>query len=262
MGRSNRNFILERLSQFVSASVVLCSSAIIILLWEAVCRGFKIPHFMLPPPSSVISALIVQIMSKMIFIHIYTTLVEILWGFFIGNSLGLVLGILVGEFKLLERIVYPFVVSFQALPKVAIAPLIVLWFGFGLGSKMILVAVVVFFPILVNVVTGMQSTNQDLLLMMRSIPATRWQIFKMLKLPSSLPYIFAGLDVGATLSVIGAVVGEFVGSERGLGNLVLQMSYNFDIGGMFSVFLMLSGIGLILHFIVVYFQKKLIFWIR
>ncbi len=161
----------------------------------------------------------------------------------------------------LEKILYPYVVAFQTLPKVAIAPIIVIWFGFGLTSKIIITATIAFFPLLANTIVGLRSAPLDQIELMVAFTATRWQTFRMVRFPQALPFIFVGLDVAAVLSVIGAIVGEFVGSEAGLGYLILQMNFNFDMPGVFAVLIILSLMGIGLHLLVVWVQGHVVFWV-
>jgi NitT/TauT family transport system permease protein len=146
------------------------------------------------------------------------------------------------------------------MPKIAIAPLIIVWFGFGIGSKVVIAATVAFFPVLVNVIVGLKTIDQSKLDLMRSLDATRWQTFRMVKLPNALPFVFAGLDVAVVFSVLGAIVGEFVGAQQGLGNLILQFNFSLDIAGVFAVLILLSVLGVALHLIMQALQKRLIFW--
>jgi NitT/TauT family transport system permease protein len=160
----------------------------------------------------------------------------------------------------MERLIYPYVVAFQTLPKVAIAPIMVIWFGYGLTSKIIITATISFFPLLANTIVGLRSAPKDQIDMLKACTASDWQIFRMARLPQALPYIFVGLDVAAVLSVIGAIVGEFVGAKAGLGYLILQMNFNFNMAGVFAILIILSLIGVGLHLLVVAVQRRVLFW--
>ena len=146
------------------------------------------------------------------------------------------------------------------MPKIAIAPLIVVWFGFDTSSKVVIAATVAFFPVLVNVVVGLKTIDAGKLELMRSLRATRWQTFRLVQFPNALPFVFAGLDVAIVFSVLGAIVGEFVGAQRGLGNLILQFNMTLDIAGVFAVLIMLSLMGVALHLIMQAIQRYVIFW--
>ena len=160
----------------------------------------------------------------------------------------------------MERIFYPYVVAFQTVPKVAIAPIIVIWFGYGAASKVVITATIAFFPLLANTIMGLRAAPQDQVDMMVSYTASRWQVFRMVRLMQALPYIFVGLDVAIVLSVIGAIVGEFVGAKAGLGYLILQKNFNFDMAGTFAILIILSLIGVGLHALIGMAQRRIVFW--
>ena len=160
----------------------------------------------------------------------------------------------------IEYFLYPFIVMFQAMPKVALAPLIIVWFGLGLTSKVVNAALVAFFPLMVNTIVGLRSADEDRINLMRSLAATPLQIFWMLQLPNALPYIFAGLEIAMIFALIGAIVAEFVGAQAGLGMLIQSMNFTMDVAGQFSVLLILSILGLILNSIVVGVRRRVLFW--
>ena len=165
---------------------------------------------------------------------------EALLGFVIGVGAALVLGTFISQIEIVEPRLMPYIVAFQTVPKVALAPLFVVWFGFGLTSKVVMAAVISFFPMLVNVIEGLRAADADKIQMLTVFGASKSQIFRMVRLPSALPFIFAGLDIGIVFAILGAVVGEFIGAKEGLGYLLLQTNYNFDIAGMFAVLVVLS----------------------
>ncbi len=204
-------------------------------VWEAVVRAFAIPIFILPPPSQVAMALYRGIASGVYLEHLQYTLLETLLGFIVGSLLGFFLGTAVAMNRWVEFFLYPYIVMFQSLPKVALAPLIVVWFGLGLTSKVINAALVAFFPLLVNTMVGLKSADEDRVSLMRSLAASDAQIFWMLRLPNALPFVMAGLDVAMIFALIGAIVAEFVGAQRGLGMLIQSMNFNMDVSGQFSI---------------------------
>ncbi len=234
--------------------------AVLIIAWEAIVRGFGIPSLIIPTPSAVAASLVKNLGTQSFYYHIGVTLWEILAGFVVGALIGLVIGVTIGQWKLLEKIVYPYVVALQTVPKVAIAPMIIIWFGYGLMSKVVITALIVFFPVVVNCIAGMNAASRQQIEMLQSFTATRWQIFRMVKLQTALPYIFAGLDIGVVLAVIGAIVGEFIGSQAGLGNLLLQKNFSMDTAGSFAIIFVLSAIGIILHRIIHVLRNITIFW--
>jgi NitT/TauT family transport system permease protein len=149
---------------------------------------------------------------------------------------------------------------FQSLPKIALAPLIVIWFGLGMTSKVVNAALVAFFPLLVNTMVGLRSADEDRVSLMRSLAASERQIFWMLRLPNALPFVMAGLDVAMIFALIGAIVGEFVGSQVGLGMLIQSMNFTMDVSGQFSILLVLSVLGLILNRCIGLVRKRVLFW--
>jgi len=155
---------------------------------------------------------------------------------------------------------FPYVVAIQTLPKIAVAPLVLIWVGVGLESKVVIAAMVSFFPMLVNTIVGLKSTPADKIDLMRSLSASRWKIFWYVQLPEALPFIFAGLNVGIVLSVLGAIVGEFIGAKVGLGYLILQMNYIMDIAGMFAALVVLGVMGILLNSGMQYVRRRVIFW--
>ena len=232
----------------------------LLVTWEGSVIIFEVPEIVLPRPSAVAVALWDGFASGLFLPHILVTLWEIVAGFVIGASVGIALGVLIGLSAFMERLIYPYVVAFQTLPKVAIAPIMVIWFGYGLTSKIIITATISFFPLLANTIVGLRSAPKDQIDMLKACTASDWQIFRMARLPQALPYIFVGLDVAAVLSVIGAIVGEFVGAKAGLGYLILQMNFNFNMAGVFAILIILSVIGVGLHLLVVAVQRRVLFW--
>ena len=186
---------------------------------------------------------------------------EVLMGFLLGSICGLLLGFGIALSPLAERIFYPYIIAFQTVPKVAVAPIIVIWFGYGVSSKVIITATIAFFPLLANTIMGLRAAPQDQIDMLVTCTASRWQVFRLVRLPQALPYVFVGLDVAIVLSVIGAIVGEFVGAKAGLGYLILQKNFSFDMPGTFVVLIILSVLGVGLHWIISYLQRRIVFWI-
>jgi len=232
----------------------------VLAVWEAVVRLFSIPAFILPAPTSIFLALYRGFASALYIDHMWITLAETLMGFVLGSTLALALGIAVALSRRVEYFLYPFIVMFQAMPKVALAPLIIIWFGLGLTSKVVSAALVAFFPLMVNTIVGLRSSEEDRVNLMRSLAATRGQIFWMLQLPNALPYIFAGLEIAMIFALIGAIVAEFVGAQSGLGMLMQSMNFTMDVAGQFSVLLILSVVGLILNTIVTEVRRRVLFW--
>lgn len=233
---------------------------LVMLLWHGSVALLNVSPLIFPGPWSVLHSLFDGIISGEYFLHFGITLYEILAGFAAGAVLGFVLGAAIGQIQLLETVLYPYVVAFQTMPKVAIAPLFVVWFGFGVTSKVVITATIVFFPVLANTIVGLRSAQHDQIDLMLAFTATRWQIFRMVRLPHALPFIFAGLDIGIVLAVIGAIVGEFVGAQAGLGYLILQRNFSMDTAGVFAILVLLSLIGIGLHGLAKLISRKVIFW--
>lgn len=233
---------------------------LVIALWQFAVTWSGVSPLIFPGPWSVATALFDGFNSGEIPEHMWVTLYEILMGFLFGATLGFLLGAMIGQSALMEAVFYPYVVAFQTVPKVAVAPLFVLWFGFGMTSKVIITATIVFFPVLANTIVGLRSAPHDQIELMKAYTASSWHIFRMVRLPHALPYVFAGLDIGIVLAVIGAIVGEFVGAEAGLGYLILQRNFSMDVAGMFAILIVLSVIGTVLHSVVRRVARRVIFW--
>ena len=229
-------------------------------LWEWVVRAWNIPGFLVPAPSMVATALSRGVRSGLYLANFWVTLYEALVGFLIAAVMGIMLGAVIAQFRVVEQTFYPYLVALQTLPKIAIAPLIIVWFGFGISSKVIIAATVAFFPVLVNVIVGLKTIDPAKLDLMRSLRASRWQTFRLVTFPNALPFVFAGLDIAVVFSVLGAIVGEFVGAQKGLGNLILQFNFSLDIAGVFAVLILLSVMGVALHLIMQAVQRHVIFW--
>lgn len=233
---------------------------VLLLLWEGAVRWFQLPAYLLPPPSAVFMGLVRGIASGLYLEHLGVTLTETLAGFVLGASLGFVLGAAVALSPRFEYFLYPLIVMFQAMPKVALAPLIVVWFGLGIGSKIVNAALVCFFPLMVNTIVGLRSADEDRVALMRSLAATPFQVFTMLRLPGAAPTIFAGLELAMIFALIGAIVAEFVGAESGLGMLIQSMNFSMDVAGQFSVLLVLALIGLGLNACVAAVRRRVVYW--
>ena len=168
----------------------------------------------------------------------------------------------VSQFPLVEKTFFAYLVGLQSVPKLAIAPLIIMWFGFGMESKVFIAPLIVFFPVVVNVLEGFQSTDHRQLDMLRAMRATRWQLFRMVKVANALPYIFVGLNIGAVMAILGAVVGEFVGAQEGLGYLILQYNYQLKVARVFAILIILAALGITLHTLVRILHRRVVFWRR
>lgn len=233
---------------------------LLISLWALITKVGDYPTFILPDPLSVFNKLVEITVDGTLWHHTQTTLVEIVGGLILGLSTATILGYLLAKSPLLERLTGPYIVASQSVPAVAIAPLLVIWFGSGQTSKILICALVVFFPILVNTIVGIRSVDKGLKTLMRSLRANRWQTFIMLEVPAAMPMLLGGLKIGVTLSVIGAVVGEFVGADRGLGYLISLSKGLFNTPLMFAALIALAAISLSLYLIVTGLERWLLAW--
>lgn len=233
---------------------------IIVAVWESLVRLLQVPAFVLPGPLSIWSSLLEVLQQSTFWGHLWVTGGEVLIGYGFGVCIALILGTLISQVRVLERSLLPYVVAFQTIPSVALAPLFVIWFGFGELSKVVMAAIISFFPILVNVIAGLKASDPDQLQMMRAFGANAGQVFWKVKIRNSLPYVFTGLKLGTLFALVGAIVGEFVGAKKGLGYLILQYNYQFNIAGMFSILIVLAAFGMLLHGIVGFIERRVVFW--
>ncbi len=238
----------------------LASALAGLLLWWLAARMANLPAFILPSPGEVWNRFLQSAADGSLLLHTGVTLLEVLLGLFFGVGLATVLGYLVAKSHALERVLSPYLVASQAVPLVAIAPLLVIWFGPGMFSKVLICALIVFFPVLVNTVVGVRAVPAPLYDLMRSLHATQSQVLLKLEVPAALPIFLGGLRIGATLSVIGAVVGELVGSDRGLGFLINVGRGQYDTALVFVAVFVLIALALCLYGIVAWLEARALKW--
>lgn len=231
-------------------------------LWSLITLIGNYPTFILPDPASAFRELSKIAVNGVLWHHSQATLLAIVGGLGLGLSTATILGYLLAKSPLLERLVGPYIAASQSIPALAIAPLLIIWFGSGQLSKVLICALVVFFPVLVNTVVGIRSVDAGLKTLMHSLRANRWQTFLMLEVPAAMPVLLGGLKIGVTLSVIGAVVGEFVGADRGLGFLINLSKGMFNTPLMFAALFALAAISLSLYLIVTWLENWLLAWRR
>jgi NitT/TauT family transport system permease protein len=234
--------------------------AALLALWQVAIPALEIPAFLLPTPLAIGRALYRGVVTGIYQDNIGVTLTETALGFVLGSVGGLLLGTCVALSRRFDYFMSPIIIMFQAMPKVALAPLIMMWFGLGITSKVVNAGLVCFFPLMINTIVGLRSADEDRVSLMRSLAASPLQIFAMLRVPNALPYIFAGLEIAMIFALIGAIVGEFVGAQAGLGMLIQSMESTMDVAGQFSVLLILSIMGLLLNMSVAILRKRLLFW--
>ncbi len=229
-------------------------------VWQLISQWSGLPAFILPSPLAVGLRFLRAVEDGTLLLHTAVTLVEILLGLICGVTLATVIGYLVARSRALERVLSPYLVASQAIPLVAIAPLLVIWFGPGMFSKILICALIVFFPVLVNIIVGVRAVPPALYDLMRSLRASRGQILRKLEVPAALPVFLGGLRIGATLSVIGAVIGELVGADRGLGFLINLGRGQYDTALVFVAIFVLIFLALVLYGLVAWLERKLLNW--
>lgn len=240
---------------------------VLLVVWQLLCIGLDLPSFVLPSPLEV-AGWLVRGFSRSPFdpagmlYHLAVTAAEALAGFVIGCVTGIGCGFALAHWARAERIFYPYIQAFNALPKIALAPLLVVWVGYGLEAKVVMAAILVFFPMLVNSMAGYHAIEPDRIDMARVCGATQTQIFNKIVIPSAMPFIFAGLHMAVVIALLGAIVGEFVGATAGLGMLLLQYNNNIQVGGVFAVLVVLGALGFVLNLVMQAMERRYCFWAR
>jgi NitT/TauT family transport system permease protein len=230
----------------------------LLAVWEVAVRLLKVPAYLLPPPSEIIRVFVDEF--ARIAFHGWVTTYEMLLGYALAVGIGIPLAIAITSSERFDRFVMPQMLFFQVVPKVAIAPLFLVWFGVGALPKVLVAFLISFFPIVIDAAVGLRSMSSEMRDLARSMGASRLQVFARFRLPTSLPYLFSGLKVAATLAVAGAVVGEFVGADKGLGYLLLVTNSNLETALMFATLFALTFIGLAFFYAVEFLESLLIPW--
>jgi NitT/TauT family transport system permease protein len=257
-----RPSIIRRYPQLTISPAILVA---LLVVWWLASHVLGAPAYVLPPPEDVWHAT-VRGLSRApwdlggYWYHAGITVWEALLGFAIGSASGAVLGLALSHWPILGKSSYPYIVGFQSLPKVALAPLMVVWFGFGLEGKVLITAIITFFPVLVNIMAGYQAVEPERIELARSCNASEWHLLTKIVIPSCLPFLFAGLGVASVLSILGAVVGEFVGARAGLGMLLMQFNQAMEIAPLFAVILLLGLIGFLMNYAVALVERRYCFW--
>ena len=233
-----------RTTDLKSGLPAVCAVALLLLFWQVLCSSGLVPAYMLPSPMDVVRALVRE--RALLWEHSAITLKEAAIGLVVGVVIGVVFAALMDTFELLYRAVYPILVMTQTIPSVAIAPLLVLWFGYEMTPKIILVVLATFFPVTVGVLEGFRSADRDTIALLRSMGANKWKIFRYFKVPSALPQFFSGLRIAAAYAVVGAVISEWLGGFGGLGVYMTRVKKAFAFDKMFAVILLISALSLLL----------------
>jgi len=233
-------------------------SAAVIVLWELVIRLFGVPTFVLPAPTAIVESLAAN--WRALAVAAEATAIEVLFGFVLSAIVGIAVAIVIVRFERFGRAVYPLIVLFQNVPKVALAPIFILWFGYDLAPKVLLIVVIAFFPVAIDMLAGLQSVDPSFVSLMRSVGASRGKIMLRVRIPHSLPHLMAGLKVAITFSVIGAIVGEFAGANQGLGYVIQFASTQLDTPLIFAALLVVSVLGLAFYYVVEFAERWLVPW--
>ncbi len=233
----------KRLRKLTDLGVFVAVYGSVILLWQIIVPLAEVPNYILPTPAEIGVALWRGFTAEGLGFDLYITLFEMLAGLAIAVILGVSIAALIEEFPIVRKLVYPALVVFQSIPKMAVAPLILIWVGLGIESKVVLSALVAFFPLLINSMSGFASFERDAADLFKILHANRLEIFLRLKLRAFLPMFFSGLKVGFVFALLGAIVGEFLASSAGLGHAIIQMQFQLNVAGVFAVLVVLAIIG-------------------
>ena len=237
-------------------SIAVLSHLALIAAWHFFIVWGKVPTFVMPSPYATLHALLVP--NYRWIENITVTAIEIFGGYFLAVVIGIGIALMFSWFRLLQMTVMPLLVTLNMIPKVALGPLIIVWFSYGIGPNIAMAFAICFFPIVLTTARGLREVEPDLLDLVRTLKGSRWQIFTKIQLPGALPYIFSGMKVAAILAVAGAIVGEFLGSDRGLGYLMLQVQVTLDTAAMFMAVILITLIGMILYGIVLLLERMLV----
>ena len=241
-----------------SLVVSLILIMVFLVAWEFVCRGFHVADFILPAPSRIVSVAVFQ--APMILPHAGITAIEILIGIVLSLMVAVPLSMIMFARPAVENALAPFLVASQAVPVFAIAPLLVIWLGYGMASKVLMAAVIIFFPITVSLLEGFKSCDSEFRVLFQLMGAGFWKTMRLLYWPWALPQFFAGLKVGVSVATIGAVIGEWVGAQQGLGYLMIQANARLKVDLVFAVIMWLAIMGLIMWILVGYLERRIITW--
>ena len=252
----NRSKAMKFLPWVVTPLLVV----VIVAIWQFVVTVFEVNPFLFPPPGAVGEAFGQLFISSQTWEATLITVTEVVVGFIIATALGLTVGVVLGKWRWLEVSLRPLIVIGQVAPKVAFVPLFVIWFGFGITSKIVLSTLLAFFPVMLNVLLGIRSVELGHREVMKSVNASKWQTFFQLEMRSLLPYLFAGMEVGIVLATIGAIVGEYLGGSEGLGAMIVSSMNSLDAALTFALILWLSIMGLVLYLIVNELKRFFIPW--
>tara|TARA_B100000676_G_scaffold313025_1_gene390780 strand:+ start:1172 stop:1933 length:762 start_codon:yes stop_codon:yes gene_type:complete len=220
---------------------------VLLFLWEGIVHTTGVSALVVPAPSAVLLVLWEGLTVGFLWPHIWVTAVETLAGFSLGCIIGFIVGVILGEIEFLRQLLWPYVLASQVVPKLALGPIFIVWFGFGMTSTIVITALICFFPLLENTITGLQSVSPNKRDLFRMLGASRWQTLIKLKVPSGLPIIMAGVRIAIVLALVGAVVGEFIGGSNGLGASIITAQGMMDSTLMFALFIVITALGLLFY---------------
>ena len=247
----------RKLLPWVSTPLLL---VVLFALWEWIVRARDVSELVLPPPTRIWESFKTLVAAPGTWEHARITVTETVAGFLIALAAGVTAGVLLGKMQWMELSLRPLIVASQVVPKVALIPLLVIWFGFGMTSKVVIAAMLAFFPIMLYVQLGVRSVDPGQREVMRSLNAGRWQTFRHLELKSTMPYVFAGMEVAIVLAIIGTIVGEYLGGSEGLGYLVVRTLNELNAPALFATIILVSALGLLLYFVVNGLKRFFIPW--
>lgn len=256
-GGAERAGFLRRRPELILSPLLLVA---IIVAWHLVVTYRDVSEFVMPKPGDVFDALWRNTREGTYNHHLWFTVRNSLLGFVFGTAAGILVGAALAASKVLERVLHPYLVAFQTFPKIALIPMLIIWFGFEATPKIVIAGILAFFPVMVNSYAGLVSIDEESEELMRSLRASRWETFLKLRFPTALPYIFAGLELALVLAILGAVTGEFLGSKEGLGFLVQQFSTQLRTEDSFSLLIVFGMLGVAAHMLVSWIRKRVIYW--
>jgi NitT/TauT family transport system permease protein len=236
--------------------------AVVLGSLEFICRSGWVSSLLFPPPSAIARTLWEGLRTGIYVDPLLNSMTAGVIGFFIATFFGFILGGLLASMPRLEQILFPYIVAFQSTPLIAIAPIIIIWIGFGMKSKIAVVVVVCFFPVLVNTLQGLRLRDRDRQELAMALGATPWQVFRYIRLPGSMPYVFGGLHVSAIFAILGAIVAEFVGARGGLGTMMNEQRSLFNVPGVFAILIILMAVGLVVNLLMKSLERRVTFWAR
>lgn len=252
--------MLERKARVSAITSPVFLLVAVLLLWELADKLFQFNPIVLPSPLEIGQAFIANYAS--ILKETGITMLEAVLGFLLGGSVAYILAVIFIHFRPIQEAIYPYAVALKSTPLIALAPLLVLWFGNGIASKIVMSALVAFFPVLVNAITGLTAVDREALDLMKSLSASRWQTLLKIRIPNSLEYLFASLKIASSMAVVGAVIGEFTGSTQGIGHLINTSSYYLETPLMFAAIISISVGGILFFGLMGILERQVVFWER